>query len=88
MSRHDSIMERAVNGVGEAASPLEQRVTPATVVRRDEPLARRTTLWIGSPPGHPIRAQLKNVRGFDRLEELLDALDERQRLLATRPTTL
>ena len=49
MSRHDSIMERAVNGVGEAASPLEQRVTPATVVRRDEPLAKHTTLRVGGP---------------------------------------
>ena len=51
-------------------------------------LARRTTLWIGSPPGHPICALLKNVRAFDRLEDLLDALDERQRLLATRASTL
>ena len=55
-------------------------------------LARRTTLWIGSPPDHPIRRQVKTIRAFDRLEDLLGALDERRQVLASRgapprPTT-
>jgi methanogenic corrinoid protein MtbC1 len=51
-------------------------------------LARRTTLWIGSPPGHPILRQLKNVRAFNRLEDLLGALDERRQVLASTAASL
>ena len=45
-------------------------------------LARRVTLWIGTPPEHPIRQHVKNIRFFDRLEDLLAALDERRQVLA------
>ncbi len=44
-----SILEKAVCGGGEAAEELAQRVSRATVIRRDEPLAKHTTLRVGGP---------------------------------------
>jgi len=42
-------MEKAGSTGAEAADEIAQRVSPATVVRRDEPLARHTTLRVGGP---------------------------------------
>ena len=42
-------MEPAKPHHGSLAGELERRVTAATVVRRNEPLARRTTLRVGGP---------------------------------------
>ena len=48
MIRHDAILEKS-----ELSQPvpdeLAQRVSPATVIRRDEPLAKHTTLRVGGP---------------------------------------
>ena len=49
MNRHDAILEKAVPSGAEAADELAQRVSPATVIRRDEPLAKHTTLRVGGP---------------------------------------
>lgn len=43
-------------------------------------LSRRMRLWVGLPSGHPLRARLKGVRTFERLEDLLEALDGLRRL--------
>ena len=42
-------MEKAVVSGAEAANELAQRVSQATVIRRDEPLAKHTTLRVGGP---------------------------------------
>jgi UDP-N-acetylenolpyruvoylglucosamine reductase len=48
MSRQNAILQAAAPS-GEAADDLARRLSPATVIRRDEPLARHTTLRIGGP---------------------------------------
>ena len=49
MSRREAILEKAARGGTDAADELAQRVSPATVIRRDEPLAKHTTLRVGGP---------------------------------------
>jgi UDP-N-acetylenolpyruvoylglucosamine reductase len=49
MNPHNAILQRAVPGGAEAASELAQRLSPAAVIRGDEPLARHTTLRVGGP---------------------------------------
>jgi UDP-N-acetylenolpyruvoylglucosamine reductase len=49
MNRHNAILQRAVPSGVEAADELVQRLSPATVIRRDEPLTRHTTLRVGGP---------------------------------------
>ena len=44
-------MEKAGDFEAEAADEIAQRVSPTTVVRREESLARHTTLRIGGPAG-------------------------------------
>lgn len=43
------ILESAMLNKEQAADELTRRVSPETVVRRDEPLAKRTTLRVGGP---------------------------------------
>jgi UDP-N-acetylenolpyruvoylglucosamine reductase len=49
MNRHDLILEQAARNRPDAANELAQRVSRATVIRRDEPLAKHTTLRVGGP---------------------------------------
>ena len=49
MNRPDAILQRAVPSGAEAADELAQRLSPATVIRHDEPLAKHTTLRVGGP---------------------------------------
>jgi UDP-N-acetylenolpyruvoylglucosamine reductase len=42
-------MDQAVSSGAESANELAQRVSPATVIRRDEPLAKHTTFRVGGP---------------------------------------
>ena len=49
MNRHDAILQRAAPGGAEAADALAQRLSPTTVLRRHEPLAKHTTLRVGGP---------------------------------------
>lgn len=43
-------------------------------------LARRVDTWVGLPADHPLRRRLGSLRTFDRLEDLLPALEERRSL--------
>ena len=47
MTERDAIVERAALSGAELTAELTRRVSAATVLRRDEPLARRTTLRVG-----------------------------------------
>ena len=49
MNRHDATLDRASLNLRAAADQLAARVSSATVIRRDEPLARHTTLRVGGP---------------------------------------
>lgn len=49
MTQPSAIVERPVQNRGEPAAELAQRLSPETLVRANEPLARRTTLRIGGP---------------------------------------
>jgi UDP-N-acetylenolpyruvoylglucosamine reductase len=49
MNPHDAILQTAGPSGAEAADELAQRLSPATVIHRDEPLARHTTLRVGGP---------------------------------------
>jgi UDP-N-acetylenolpyruvoylglucosamine reductase len=49
MNPHNAILQRAVPSRAEAVDELAQRLSPAAVIRRDEPLAKRTTLRVGGP---------------------------------------
>jgi UDP-N-acetylenolpyruvoylglucosamine reductase len=48
LTRHDAILEKTESSRAGVAE-LAQRVSPATVIRRDEPLAKHTTLRVGGP---------------------------------------
>jgi UDP-N-acetylenolpyruvoylglucosamine reductase len=48
LSRHDAILEKSELS-WPAPDELVQRVSSATVIRRDEPLAKHTTLRVGGP---------------------------------------
>ncbi len=48
MTCHDAILEKSELSRS-APDELAQRVSPATVIRRDEPLAKHTTLRVGGP---------------------------------------
>jgi UDP-N-acetylenolpyruvoylglucosamine reductase len=45
----NSVLPQAMSSNRHDADDLARRVSPATVIRRDEPLARRTTLRVGGP---------------------------------------
>ncbi len=49
MNQRDATMEKAMRPSAEAANGLAQHVSPETVIRRDEPLAKHTTLRVGGP---------------------------------------
>ena len=49
MSQHAAILENAGCCGPQAASELAQRVSPTTVIRCNEPLAKHTTLRVGGP---------------------------------------
>jgi UDP-N-acetylenolpyruvoylglucosamine reductase len=49
LSRLAAILEKAGRSGAETADELAQRVSQATVIRRDEPLAKHTTLRVGGP---------------------------------------
>ena len=49
MNRRGPILEKGVRNGPDAANDLAQRVSQATVIRRDEPLAKHTTLRVGGP---------------------------------------
>jgi UDP-N-acetylenolpyruvoylglucosamine reductase len=47
VNSHGPILEKAARNGADAANNLAQRVSQATVIRRDEPLAKHTTLRVG-----------------------------------------
>ena len=47
--RMNSTLENRMLNKEQAAEELAKRVSPETVIRRDEPLAKRTTLRVGGP---------------------------------------
>ena len=49
MSRPDAMLEKALHPGQQPADELARRVSPTAVIRRDEPLARHTTLRVGGP---------------------------------------
>jgi UDP-N-acetylenolpyruvoylglucosamine reductase len=49
LSRSGAIMDNAISDGSEAAHALAQCVSPATVIRPGEPLAKHTTLRVGGP---------------------------------------
>jgi UDP-N-acetylmuramate--alanine ligase len=49
LTRQAATADRAAADGGEATNALALRVSPATVIRRDEPLAKHTTLRVGGP---------------------------------------
>lgn len=49
MSRHGPILEKGMPNGPDAANDLALRVSQATVIRRDEPLAKHTTMRVGGP---------------------------------------
>jgi UDP-N-acetylmuramate--alanine ligase len=49
MTRQSDILEHPMRVEGNIADDLARRVSLATVIRRDEPLARHTTLRVGGP---------------------------------------
>jgi UDP-N-acetylenolpyruvoylglucosamine reductase len=49
LTRREAILEKPELSQPGAADLLAQRVSPATVIRRDEPLAKHTTLRVGGP---------------------------------------
>jgi UDP-N-acetylenolpyruvoylglucosamine reductase len=49
MNPPNAILPRPVPSRSEAADELAQRLSPASLIRRDEPLAKRTTLRVGGP---------------------------------------
>ena len=49
MKRHNGILQEVVPSGAEAANELAQRLSPAAVIRREELLARHTTLRVGGP---------------------------------------
>jgi len=49
MSTKDAILPEARSPLGDPAAELAKRVSPETVLRRNEPLAKRTTLRVGGP---------------------------------------
>jgi UDP-N-acetylmuramate dehydrogenase len=49
MTPPTDILERPMRAKGDIAGELAERVSPATVIRRDEPLAGHTTLRVGGP---------------------------------------
>ena len=68
MSRHEVTMEKAaVSGAGEA-NEIARRVSQATVIRGDEPLAKHTTLRVGGPADVYVEpaseADLANVLAY------------------------
>jgi UDP-N-acetylenolpyruvoylglucosamine reductase len=49
MIRQDATMEKVVGSRVEAANEIARRVSPATVIRHDELLAKHTTIRVGGP---------------------------------------
>ena len=49
MNRHSPILEKGVRTGLDTVNELAQRVSQATVIRRDEPLAKHTTMRVGGP---------------------------------------
>ena len=49
MTATETILEMPTQNRADFASDLESRVSKATLIRRDEPLAKRTTLRVGGP---------------------------------------
>jgi UDP-N-acetylenolpyruvoylglucosamine reductase len=49
MTATETILEMPTQNKADFASELESRVSKATLIRRDEPLAKRTTLRVGGP---------------------------------------
>jgi UDP-N-acetylenolpyruvoylglucosamine reductase len=49
MTATEAILEMPTQNKADFASELESRVSKATLIRRDEPLAKRTTLRVGGP---------------------------------------
>lgn len=49
MKAHGAMLEKNFPSEAEAAEELAQRVSRATVIRRDEPLAKHTTMRVGGP---------------------------------------
>lgn len=49
MTHSNAILERPAGNCAQLASELAQRVSPETLVRANEPLAKRTTLRVGGP---------------------------------------
>lgn len=49
MTASENILEMPIESKGDFAAELGSRVSAATVLRRDEPLAKRTTLRVGGP---------------------------------------
>lgn len=49
MSRRDALVENRVAGGSDLAAELTRLLSPSAVVRRDEPLAKHTTLRVGGP---------------------------------------
>src|ERR1700753_2346424 len=49
MTATEAILEMPTQSQSDFAGELAQRVSPGTAIRRDEPLAKRTTLRVGGP---------------------------------------
>jgi UDP-N-acetylenolpyruvoylglucosamine reductase len=75
MNRHHAILPSAVPSGAEAADELAQRLSPATVIRRDEPLAKHTTLRVGGPADLYVEPALE-----EDLAAVLAYCHERNRL--------
>jgi UDP-N-acetylenolpyruvoylglucosamine reductase len=49
LKRRDAVVEKNVRSRADLANELAQRVSQATVIRQDEPMAKHTTLRVGGP---------------------------------------
>ena len=75
MMPHNAIVQRAAPSGAETADDLAQRLSPATVIRRNELLARHTTLRVGGPADIYVEPASE-----DDLAAVLSYCHERNRL--------
>jgi UDP-N-acetylenolpyruvoylglucosamine reductase len=60
MSAAEAILEMPMQSQSDFVNDLAARVSPATVIRRDEPLAKRTTLRVGGPADFYVEPAAEN----------------------------
>jgi UDP-N-acetylenolpyruvoylglucosamine reductase len=49
MNQHNAVLESAIGGKSSLTAELRTKMSPKSVIRCDEPLAKRTTLRVGGP---------------------------------------